>query len=205
MSAPRYEFTTDWFSGRIPVWEEHLVPHCAGRPVRLLEVGSYEGRSAVWIAERLLGDPGSRLVCLDTWTAPEVEQRFQRNLARTGRGAQVLAVRGSAQRLLRLWPGVTQSVGGVAVPPPAAPRAFDAIYLDADHRGAAKLELAALCWPLLVAGGLLIWDDYARATQPHDAGAGLPPRAGIDAFCALWAHELESVHTGWQRIVRRRG
>ena len=41
----------DWFSQHIPVWTEVLAPLLAATdPIHVLEIGSYEGRSAVWIA-----------------------------------------------------------------------------------------------------------------------------------------------------------
>ena len=44
-----YEFTADWFSGNVPVWSA-LIEQV--RPVRILEIGSYEGRSAVFAIQR---------------------------------------------------------------------------------------------------------------------------------------------------------
>lgn len=34
---------------------------------RCLQVGSFEGASALWFAEHLLQHPDSTLICLDTW------------------------------------------------------------------------------------------------------------------------------------------
>lgn len=36
-------------------------------PVHFPKVGSFEGASAVWLAEHILLHPESLLVCLDTW------------------------------------------------------------------------------------------------------------------------------------------
>lgn len=35
--------------------------------LRCLQVGSFEGASALWFAEHLLQHPDSALICLDTW------------------------------------------------------------------------------------------------------------------------------------------
>ena len=40
----------------------------SGRPLKVLEVGSFEGSSATWLAQHLLvHHPDSRLVCVDNW------------------------------------------------------------------------------------------------------------------------------------------
>jgi hypothetical protein len=74
VSSP-YDFTVDWFSHNVPRWTEQLGAF-AGRPdLRFLEIGSFEGRSAVWLLEHVLThetarllDPGSELY-LDRATA----------------------------------------------------------------------------------------------------------------------------------------
>src|SRR5689334_1832948 len=43
-------YTTDWFSHNIPNWEKYLSAFNAG-PVKYLEIGSWEGRSANFIAK----------------------------------------------------------------------------------------------------------------------------------------------------------
>src|SRR5258708_20135985 len=46
------EFTHDWFSPSIPLFER-LLDGLKGRPCRLLEIGAPEARSAVWVAENI--------------------------------------------------------------------------------------------------------------------------------------------------------
>ncbi len=58
------KFTADWFSSHIPHWERLLRP-LAGQPIQALEIGSYEGRSAVWLLQEILTHPESRLTCVD--------------------------------------------------------------------------------------------------------------------------------------------
>ena len=38
-----YKFTQDWFSGNISKWKEILSTY---NPIRLLEIGSFEGRAS---------------------------------------------------------------------------------------------------------------------------------------------------------------
>ena len=72
-----YKFSHDWFYWAPEVWAQ-LVPLLPERK-NFLEIGSYEGRSAVWAAEHLLEDDG-RILCVDTWEGGEEHKRGGHNL-----------------------------------------------------------------------------------------------------------------------------
>eukprot|EP00903_Cladosiphon_okamuranus_P016547 g15265.t1 len=68
-----YQRTVHWFerSSASNVFDKYLaslVMSAAERPVNVLEIGSFEGGSALWIAEHLLLHPDSMLICIDLWT-----------------------------------------------------------------------------------------------------------------------------------------
>ena len=176
------EFTADWFSRHIPVWTR-CVGSRAGQPLRALEVGSYEGRSAVWFLQHLLTHPESQLTCVDRWDDGEVLRRFRSNIAETGCRERVVERAGNSEVVLR-------SVSG----------SFDLIYIDGSHEARDVLTDAALCWPLLHPGGVLIFDDYG-----WDGPVEFPPRQAIDVFLQLWMTQMEVLHKGYQVIIRRRG
>lgn len=175
------EFTSNWHSPHIPMWQEHLG-ELDGRSVRCLEIGSHEGRSAVWIAQHLLSHPSATLTCVDPWPTPAAEQRFDANLAATGRAPQVRKLKvGSWYALQTLTPG------------------FDLAYIDGNHEGRHVLEDAIGAFRLLKVGGLLIFDDYLY--QP--AGVTQPPQPAIDAFLLLWSDCLTMLHRDAQVIVQK--
>ena len=63
------KYTHDWTTENFPVWR-HFLQNFIGTPgVRLLEIGSYEGRSAVWFCENILTGNDSKIVCIDPWHA----------------------------------------------------------------------------------------------------------------------------------------
>lgn len=175
------DFTSDWHSLHIPLWQE-LLGECDGRPVRCLEIGSHEGRSAVWITQQLLSHPSATLTCIDPWPSPVAESRFDANIAQTGRASQVRKLKvDSWQAFAALPPG------------------FDLIYVDGHHEGRHVLEDAIWAIRLLKVGGLLIFDDYPY--QP--AGVTQPPQPAIDAFLLLWSDCLTVLHQEAQVIVRK--
>src|SRR5262245_55442833 len=89
------EFSSDWASNNFTMWRRVLSP-LRDQPVRILEIGSWEGRSALFFLNFF---KRSTIVCIDTFEGtPEeaavyallatilrgIEDRFDRNLAALG-------------------------------------------------------------------------------------------------------------------------
>jgi len=179
-----YEFTSDWFSWRASSWEKHFI-HLAGCPIQCLEIGSFEGRSAIWVVENLLSHPASRLTCIDIFYNAILEDRFERNIYATGRGERVVKLKGPSWRHLRPLPLDT----------------FDLIYIDGSHHGRDVIEDAILCFRLLKSGGFLIFDDYRWAANPTFS---VYPKDAIDAFLHLFQDQIDILHLDWLVILQKR-
>jgi predicted O-methyltransferase YrrM len=178
-------YTTDYVSGFQEVWRRALAS-IAGRPgVRLLEIGSFEGRSAVWFLENVLTDESSRLVCVDLFT-PVLEARFDHNIRLVDRHQQVRKLKGRSGDIL----------------PNLEPTSFDAIYIDGGHDAGTVLLDGMLSWRLLKPGGILIFDDYLWETERPPAKR---PQLAIDVFRDTMAESLEVLHEEYQVIVRKLG
>jgi SAM-dependent methyltransferase len=183
-----YEFNVDWFTRRIPVWQQALEPY-RGRPgLRYLEVGTFEGRSLFWVLEQILTNASSTAVGIDPylgkWGASK-EEIFRRNLERSGAGDRVKLIKGLSQVELRKLP--LQS--------------FDIVYIDGSHAAADVLEDAVLAWRLLKPGGMLIFDDYLwRPGTPLEDR----PRKAIDDFHWFFKDRFDVVHSDYQVFLRRR-
>jgi methyltransferase family protein len=104
-----YEFTEDWTEHRTELWAHVMQPY-VGVPVRMLEVGSFEGRSAAWFLDNVLTHPDAHIVCVDTFAGSsehaklkldlsDLEQRFDSNMAR--HGPKVTKVKGDSRVVLR--------------------------------------------------------------------------------------------------------
>lgn len=184
-----YEFTTDWFTWNVPIWEKALAPY-RGRPaLRYLEIGTYEGRSLLWMLENVLTDPGARATAIDLFEGRPGEDygsRFEANLRKSGAAAKVTVIKGYSQVELRKLPLAS----------------YDVIYVDGSHMAADVLEDAVLCWRLLAPGALLIFDDYAwRAGSPNPTEW---PGPGLSVFQTFYGQHLDPVHVGYQLILRRK-
>ena len=144
-------FTQDWFSYHIPLWKRVLEPFVA-KPIRALEIGVFEGRSAVWLLDHVLTHPESTFTWIDPFIGPthrvgidhpnDLEARFRNNIGRFGGKTQGYV--GRSQEVLREFSSVR----------------FDLIYIDGAHFAPDVLADAVLSWPLLRSGGLMGFDDY---------------------------------------------
>jgi predicted O-methyltransferase YrrM len=188
--ADEYLFTTDWFTKNIPVWLK-LLAHFRGRAnLRFLEVGSFEGRSAVWLLENVLTHESSHLICIDTFEGsvenPEHErvnmlENFKHNIRNFGRKVDYFV--GESRNVLRDLPFKDH---------------FDFMYIDGDHKASSVLEDAILAFRMLKPGGLLVFDDYTWRLMPRDVDR---PKLAIDTFTYIFADELDVVYTGPQVAV----
>jgi hypothetical protein len=92
----QFQFTPDqdWFSHNIPAWTA-LKARLETSTPRVLEIGSWEGRSGVWILQNLCSQGGS-LVCIDhfdlmsTTAGCERHVRIMHNLSLTGGNFRVI-------------------------------------------------------------------------------------------------------------------
>jgi predicted O-methyltransferase YrrM len=64
LSFPETERWKTWEGGREKLFERLLAPY-RGQPAKFLEIGSYEGASAIWMLKNILTHPDARITCVD--------------------------------------------------------------------------------------------------------------------------------------------
>ncbi len=186
-----YEFTTDWIASTSPpVWRAMIE---GIKPRRALEVGSFEGRSAIFMIENCAEFGRFELTCVDTWGGGSehqaldmaaVEARFDRNMAR------VKAKYDCHVRKLKSDSGLALArllAEGEA-------ESFDVAYIDGSHQAADVLSDAVLAFKLLRIGGAMVFDDYLWA-PPAEGNPDLltMPKLAIDAFINIHLWKLHIV------------
>lgn len=191
LPGERFKVTQDWFSRHIPHWQRLLEPLRGRQGLNALEIGSFEGLSACWLLENILGHETSRIVCIDPFDAaghPQVESHFDHNIAATGAAHKVTKLKGYSQQALPL-------LGGSR---------YDLAYIDGSHDPRDTLQDALAVWPLLRPGAILIFDDYGIGrSYPPEVARVIDPSPGIDAFLAFTASQYEILYRDWQVMIRR--
>ena len=197
-----YQFTKDWFNWAPEVWTQ-LIPHLPERTEdgrHFLEIGSFEGRSTVWIMENMM-QHGDYILCIDTWEGGEehseedmsaVWDRFRHNTE--------LAFERFPTRYHDSMTGTSyEKLAELS----AWGKQYDFIYIDGSHIAKDVLTDACMAWPLLKPKGMMVFDDYLWSPSARDILHR--PKAAIDAFTNLFAEEVEIVHVGYQLVVRKKG
>jgi hypothetical protein len=185
-----FELTNDWFhvaAIRDGSWLDKIPQE---KPSKVLEIGSYEGASAINLIMNNDWTENMQLWCIDTWEGSAehqttgckfdlIEARFNANtnqaLMRAKRKTTLQKQKGfSADILPRLLTEGHKST-------------FDLIYVDGSHTSSDVLLDAVLSFQLLRENGLILFDDYLWAESLSQAENPIDfPRMGIDAFTSAF-------------------
>jgi predicted O-methyltransferase YrrM len=178
------------------VWEQ-LIPHLPARK-NFLEIGSFEGRSAVWTVEKMMED-GGEIYCIDTWeggaehTSEDMdgsELRFDQNIG--------LVTGNYVERKVNKCKGLSTTWLPTLAHDDIK---FDFIYIDGSHLAKDVLTDACMSWPLLKQNGFMVFDDYAW--KPPGFKLLDRPKLAVDSFVNMFEDELIVAHSGYQLIVRK--
>ncbi|KAH8993592.1 glycosyltransferase family 8 protein [Lactarius hatsudake] len=176
--------TQDWFSFNVEAWKT-LLPLVLSKAPRALEIGSWEGRSAVFLLTELCKTEGE-IVCIDhfdlmrTQAGRERYSRIQHNLALAG-GRFRVKDKFSVPALMEvLVEEMSATVPG-----------FDWVYVDGSHEADDTFLDGELAWRLAKKGAVFIFDDYHWDTQPQNSRHH--PKRGIDAFLSLHEGEYHKI------------
>jgi predicted O-methyltransferase YrrM len=172
---------------------------------RFLEIGSFEGRSSVWLIENAI-EEGGDLFCVDTWEGGEehkaqghdmsaVEDRFHTNIT--------LALATVYPKKINVQSFRDTSLNALSALLSTTPKSrdlFDFIYIDGSHQAPDVITDACMAWPLLRVGGVMVFDDYGW-------GEPLPathkPKMAIDAFVDIYKERLHLIHKSYQLIIQK--
>jgi predicted O-methyltransferase YrrM len=143
---------------------------------RVLEIGTSNGYSAIWLAEALRHTPDARLVSIDRF--PEKLAQARQNLDRAGLLGTVELIEGDATEVVR-----------------SLPPHFDCIFFDADRLSApAQLEILL---PKLSADALLLADNVL--SHPEEIAAYRAMVERLPGFIWTVAPVGKGLHIAWRR------
>jgi hypothetical protein len=186
--TPSFRFSQDWFSNHIPAWEKVIS---RVRPLRLIEIGCYEGRATSYMIQRCSEFGPLWLSCIDTWSGSVdlspaqmagVEERFDSNVALAISKIDTPVTfrklkQPSSSALIHLLS--------------SAEKRYDLIYIDGSHAAPDVLLDAVLAFRLLRIGGVMIMDDYLWSMEPQRSIDLLnTPKLAIDAFTSIYMRKL---------------
>jgi hypothetical protein len=182
-----YKFSFDGISTNVPVWSKHLAEFKGKPSIHALEIGSYEGRSALWFLTNILTHESSSITCVDLFPE-DIDSTFDGNVKASGLSHKIVKLKGYSNFVVR-----------------NLDKKFDFVYVDGSHVAKDVLIDAVLAWDLVKPGGMMIFDDYGfRRFSEDNPSTALIPRPAIDAFLTAFHHHIEILHQDYQVIIRKR-
>jgi len=182
-----YKFSFDGISTNAKIWLTHL-DEFKGKPnIHALEIGSYEGRSALWFLSNILTHETSSITCVDLFFK-EIDSTFDSNVKTSGMSHKIVKLKGDSKTVVR-----------------HLDRKFDFVYIDGSHVAKDVLVDAVLAWDLVKPGGIILFDDYGfRRSLDDNQSTALIPRPAIDAFLTAFRHHIDILHQDYQVIIRKK-
>lgn len=174
------DWNADWSHTRAHWPELFKTLGLTGKPdLRFMEIGCFEGQSALALLETVLTDPTSTLVMIDPLEFSEINEedqlvRITRHVGRYFDNGQATIYNGRSEDVLAGRNGTVWPI-----------RSFDLIYIDGDHYPAGVMKDACAAWPILKPCGYLLFDDYVPVLGDHPG-----PQPAIDAFVGFFADEI---------------
>lgn len=190
-------FFSPWddFTMHIPNWKAFLARFEDQSDCKFLELGTAQGRSAVWMLENILTHPTSILDAVDidhtTWLSQSRlkgkldGQEFYldclQNLEPYTASGKCRFNLQTTQNFFRKL--CADNLNGT----------YDFVYIDASHEPDDVLRDAICSYDALKQNGLMLFDDYGWKDCPR----------GIDAFLHAFNSKTKVLHKAYQVLVEK--
>jgi len=186
------EYTTDWFTRHLPIWNPLLT---ATKPKKILEIGSFEGRSTVFMINNATKyNDDVEIHCIDTWLgSPEhgdtdftqVEARFDANVKEAKQEVfeNVTVIKHKGTSLEQLSKLVVE--GHLST--------FDWVLVDGSHLAADVLYDAIFAFKLARVGGIIVFDDYNVLEAPDLENNLDFPKIAIQSFGKIYGKKVSLI------------
>jgi len=195
-NAVQGQFQQIWFDKNIVPWSLTFARiFNRADPVDVLEIGSWEGRSTLFL---LTYFTKGHLTAVDTWAAHtegyeykatsdslDIEARFDSNVAPCA--ARLTKRKGSSLNVLPQLLGEQQE--------------FDVIYVDGSHFADDILADGITAWRMLKQGGILIFDDFLASFYPR---ARANPWWAIKLLLKYHTGEYNILSVNYQQIILKK-
>lgn len=200
------EFTRDFTRTRINFWKQLLADYRGKGNLKFLEIGTFEGRSAIWFLDNILFDDSCTLTIVDPfmmtwekkfpdknplWNKPqvvnEIRERFYKNIDPYLKKVKIMEMT-SFEALMKFYQYGMRDY-------------FDFIYIDGSHKASDCLEDMILALRALKKGGILLMDDYQWGKQ---LPSHFTPKPAIDAFMSMYREEIKVLNIGSQVAILKK-
>lgn len=175
-----FKFTRRWFLRRnIITWSTYLRgKYNNNTPMRMIQIGVFEGMDLIWCLQNILGHPDSHVIAIDPWEpTTKLDAEFMQ--ACNGRAMHNLSPWEDKVTLIR---GHSQQV----LPQINLEGQIDLVIIDGDHNRVPVLADAVNALRLLKPGGWMVFDDVRNRIPKADH-----VKHGIESFLGVYSNHVE--------------
>jgi len=178
-------------------WEKHVKPLAdLKRPLRMLDVGGYEGEITAWFLNNLASNPESHVYVIDTWKessklgidSKKIRRTFQQTIKKTGKETQCNVL------------PVNREDGLYHLLDMLEEESIDVAFVDASQDPREVMTDSILIWKLVRKNGILIFSDYQLDDLDKDL---YKSREEIDTFIRNYSTELTVLEVGRQLFIKK--
>lgn len=192
-----YIFTQDWFTRHIPTLNGLVSNY---KPIRILEIGSHEGRSTCWFIEQCAAaaQSGIHITCIDSWQWPPdpdsgtpiegMENKVQNNFDHNTK----LAISKSKFPIdfVKIRSEAKYALASLI----AERKTYDFCYIDGSHAAHEVLSDAVMVFHLMQKRSTIVFDDYLwNEVSLRKRDITLSPKLAVDAFSAVFARKVYQI------------
>jgi hypothetical protein len=187
----KYTFTKNWFTHKIPSWTQTLKEFKGKPDIHYLEIGAFEGRSALWLLENILTHPTSKITIIDAFEE-DSHRTFISNINLSGEASKFKILVGFS----------TEKIKDVPL------NSIDFAYIDGSGKGIVMLSDLVNTWNLVKVDGIIICSRYsldedlrkALELQHNDPG----PFEAIDTFLKLYRPYIKDLVSQENQVIFRK-
>jgi GR25 family glycosyltransferase involved in LPS biosynthesis/predicted O-methyltransferase YrrM len=189
----QFQYTNEWFCRNINISMKMLKNLFYNNPVNILEIGTHEGRSVIWMLENLCTLPGSTFTSIDPYldcdtTSPvneDVYKRFCHNINLCTEKEKFNQYIDYSNNIL---PKLIQEN-----------KIYNLVYIDGSHLEDDVYDDMCNAHQLIESGGIMLMDD---AGFDYNKTTGII--GAIKRFLNKNASEYKIILKEWQFMIQKR-
>ena len=181
----------DWFTMKIPILKYYLDKCVFPSEIRALEIGSFEGRSAIFFIKYF---NKINLTCVDTWEGSdeEIQQVADFRKIEDNFDYNIKDFKDNITKYKDTSTNFFKS---------NISKDFDFIYIDGDHKYEALLNDANSSFKLLNKGGFMLFDDF---NWFYYENIKLNPIYAINSFLLNKKKSVEIIFAHNQLLIKKK-
>lgn len=183
----------DWFKLAKKTFTTFLSPLKGKDNLLFMEIGVFEGRSAIWQLNNILTGQNCKILCVDAfYGSPE----------HNSMGVNLHELRTRFEYNLKPYVGKYQILEGLSkdvLRTKEYDNKIDVCYIDGSHTAYDVLTDMCLVYPMLKNGGLMICDDYMW--NYNNLPTQSTPFIAINSFMNCFKGKIQALQLNWKTVV----